>query len=1390
MSRIGFSRVVKTKMSNYLWITFLGFIISTCFPTHAQNKAVFSSIQYITANEGLSQSEVTAIIKDRKGFVWIGTRGGLNRYDGTNIKVYQNEIGNPNSLINNSIEALFEDSSGSIWIGTKSNGISRFLPDVGRFENIRSFINDSHIDPDFRVVSIAEDANKLIWIGTWGKGLYIYNPSNGRLKQVLNQFVVNDIYKSTNGNMFAATSFGIFVFDTNGVQLQHLQLGDMTSIWEEKRSGKFYFGSWGLGLTSYDPKTEIIERFQIDESDPKSLTSNNAYALFGGENDVLWIGTWGGGLNRFNLKSKTFAAYDLASNNEFGGVELYQDVISIYKDELGVLWFGTNGGGIAKVDKRSGQFGYVKGSDSNKGLPNEPIWAALKDSRDNFWIGIKGNKNLFYSNNNESFKKVLIPNDFPRFVKNRKRGVRAIYEDLDSNMWIGDNNGLYKINLSGASPKLLPVQIRTVKNSPASILNKVTVLFQSSDSIFWIGTQQRGLYKSTAKGNPSNQSFKVVLERQRITAIVEDKTKNLWIGTYNGLVEYIKETGELVYYAKQYGENGGLSSNIIISLHKDKNDNLWIGTPNGLNLANRNNDGSLVFRTYQEKDGLPNNYIHSILEDELGDLWVSTNKGISHFNIEKGSFYNYDVNDGLQSNSFMENVAFKDRLGKLHFGGIYGLNSFYPNTIENSAIPKVIINEFRINGQEITPNEELNGRRILEKSIEFSESVILKNSENIFSISYTALDFHSSSRYAYTFMMEGLDDEWRATTSEKSVTYSNLDPGDYKFKVKAAFGEDKNEASITTLKIKVLPPFWRTWPALVLYVFVFAGLLLLYRYVINQQHELKHKLNAARLNRKKNEELAEMKTRFFTNVAHEIRTPLSLISGPVETLIEDTLTNEQRNSYLSTIHYHTKRLNHLVGQLLDFRKAESGKMTLQVAQGNFAKFVNEIFLSFRDLADSKGIVFNMDIVSNEVPLVYDRSKMEIVLFNLLSNAFKYTNDWVKLNVSVYTLPSLSKAQKRKFPNGYCRIEVEDNGQGMNKEVMDRVFDRFYQLANIESMNIIGTGIGLALVKNIVELHCGEIRVSSKPDKGSVFTIDIPLGDSHFTTEQFISNFKKAEDPIHYQISEVLIQNKELIDSNGYSKKDAPKILIVEDNPEIRHFLRAVFSDFNILEAINGEEGLKILNNEQPDIIISDLMMPEMDGLSFCKAIRSNEATLHIPIIMLTARTAALFEEKGYDSGVDIYVTKPFSPKVLRSQVERLLDGHKKLRDYFSKKITLSKIDKQAPSMDQKFLNEVMDLVENNLSNDKLNRDFIASKMAVSPSTLYRKIKSLTGLDITVFIRSIRLKKAAQMIIDKEDTISGIAYSVGFNDPKYFRKCFVKQFGVNPSQFIKTHNYVD
>jgi signal transduction histidine kinase/DNA-binding response OmpR family regulator/streptogramin lyase len=1338
--------------------------------TNGQQQDYFSNIQYITANEGLSNGEVTAILQDSKGFLWIGTRGGLNRYDGNNIKIFQNEIGNPNSLINNSIETLFEDSKGQIWIGTKSNGVAIYNPEFDRFEPIHSTLNELN---EKNIIKIAESSNNDIWMGTINSGLYIYNPKKHTVQHLHGSQTITDILKTKNDKMWVANGVKAYIYDKYGKNLKQTELIGISSLIEDEVSGLIYYVTNKDGFYSYDTLSEEIIKYELSINPFNKTRHSNVYYIYQDKDRTIWIGAWGGGAFRFDINTRKTINFSLHSSLAKGSSELYNDVLYIYQDKLGALWFGTNGGGLCKIDHKANKFGGVSFNQKNKNLPNEPIWSILKDQNERLWIGIKGNKNLYYSENDTVFNQKKIPRPH---IENVKGGIKVIYQDLNKKIWIGGNQFLNEVQGTNTNLKINQINLKQ-----HGIVGKITTIYQTTDSIFWVGLQQNGLRKSKSAGNPRNQVFESLLEDYRISAFLQDSGDHIWVGTYSGIQHYQSSTNNFKRYFKNTKKLGSISSDIIICLFEDSKGNIWIGTPNGLNLMIRNKNNPISFKSFQVKDGLPNNYIQAILEDDRENLWISTNKGISKFNIENETFYNYDVNDGLQSNSFMESSASKGTQGKLYFGGIYGLNHFHPDSIKNNSPPKVVLTGLKIAGQEVLTQTNYKGRTILKNAIEYENEILLFHNENNFSIEYAALDL-SSSVNSFKYKMEGLDKEWQTSTSQKNVTYSNLNSGKYIFKVKAANDNLNNVRPETRLKIEILAPFWETWQAFALYVLMFLGLLYLYRYIITQQSILKNNLELEKLERKKEEELTKMKTQFFTDIAHEFRTPLSLISGPVETLIENDLSEEQRKGQLSTIHYHTKRLLSLIGQLLDFRKSESGKMTLQVAKGNFAKFTHEIFLSFKDLAASKNIEFNLNLNNETVPLTYDRNKLEIVLCNLLSNAFKYTSSTIDVNLSIKGLELNTPDSLPEFEHGYCKVSVKDNGNGMSKDVAERIFDRFFQNSNSKTINQIGTGIGLALVKNIMELHNGNVFVKSQLNQGSEFIIQIPLGESHFSKDQFISDFKKAEDPTHYQVARTL---KDYTKTTNTVDSNLPTLLIVEDNPEIRSYIRIIFQDnYTIIEAENGVIGLKKAVEHLPQIIITDLMMPEMDGMTLCGELSAKEETLHIPIIMLTARTAAVFKEKGYNSGADIFVTKPFNPGVLKAQVEGLLKSRTKLKDYFGKKITLLPTEIDGSSAEEEFLNRVMILVEDNLTNEKLNREFLASKMAVSPSTLYRKIKGITELDITIFIRSIRLKKAAQMILNKEDNISGIAYHVGFNDPKYFRKCFVKQFGVTPSKFGK------
>lgn len=1369
---------------------------------NAQDLNSFTSISYITADNGLSQGEVTRIIQDQKGFLWIGTRGGLNRYDGYQFEVFKNEIGNPNSLINNSVESLFEDRKGNIWIGTKSGGVSCYNPAFDVFTHHQTSSRDTNTISGNRVISIAEDQAGKIWLGTWYNGFSIYDPEKNTYTRRLPGVQVSDIVPTDKGEIWIATQLGLYLFDQAGNQLHHYingqNPGDYEKIIVDKEQNCLWIGSWNSGLVRFDLNRRTFFTFEHGPGSPFGPRANIAYTIAKDEAGRIWVGTWGGGLLIFDPRTQQFTKKELATGPYQNAKLVYSEVLCIFQDRSGVTWIGTNGGGLCKINRNENYFGLIQGSTGVPGgFPsNNPVWSILEDHEGTLWIGTKGNGYLSYSRDKgRNFDTLSFPG-LEKFSNGRILGSKALFRRQDNTVWAGTHHGLYQIQTLSEGK----YQLTRAFNEPGQSIRgmKVSSMAETADGSFWIGTQHSGLNRFTPKEGTSTLAFQhyraledtTSLQNQRVSTMLTDRSDRLWVGTYGGLHLYLPETNNFRVFTKTPGDLRSLSSNIILYLHEDRQNRLWIGTPNGLNLAISDAAGNWHFRSFQEADGIPNNYIQSILEDDHGHLWISTNKGITKFDPEKEVFYSYDVSDGLQANSFSEGAAWKGKDGTLYFGGIYGLNYFLPDSIINEpAPPPVFITGFRIFNQEVAVGKSFNKRVILEKELMETEKIILTHRENVFSLEFTALNLRMPHKNAYQYRLLGLEEDWNEVGDQRNVTYTNLRPGTYTFQVNAANNNQYWEENITSMQIQVLPPFWATWQAYVIYALLLVSLLGLYHHITSRQNQLKRNLELAQLERTKDAEVAELKTRFFTNITHELRTPLTLISGPVEELVQEEKIVGKPKDYLFTIHHHTQRLLALVNQLLDFRKAESGNMELQAAPGNMVAFAREVFLSFQPLADKQNIDFQFRAPAGELALYFDRDKMEIVLCNLLSNAFKHTPAGQQIEVSIREAECPGDSRKSSFPAGCCEISIRDNGSGMPKELVDKIFNRFYQIANTDSVKVMGTGIGLSLVESIVQLHRGKVEVQAEPGLGSEFTVHLPLGKAHLQPDQIISNFRNSDDLSQYSRSGLpdrfaVALPIETRDTNPNIDSKI-KLLIVEDNPRIRQFIHRIFEDqYQILEAEHGKAAWEIARQDQPDLIISDVMMPEMDGITLCRMVKDHQATCHIPVILLTARTSNVFQVEGFHSGADAYVTKPFQPRVLRAQVAGMLEARQRLREYFSRKVTLQPSDIEITPADEAFIKSAIEVIESHLDNEALGKEFLAQALAMSPSSLYRRIKSITDLSINAFIRSIRLRRAAQLIQNTQYNISEICYQVGFNDQKYFRKCFREQFGRNPSEYAE------
>jgi signal transduction histidine kinase/CheY-like chemotaxis protein/AraC-like DNA-binding protein len=744
--------------------------------------------------------------------------------------------------------------------------------------------------------------------------------------------------------------------------------------------------------------------------------------------------------------------------------------------------------------------------------------------------------------------------------------------------------------------------------------------------------------------------------------------------------------------------------------------------------------------------------------------------GLFRFNVKKHEFQLFNVSDGLQSNAFSENAACKGANGLMYFGGINGFNVFDPReklTVDASPLSFISL---RVMNEEARPGVKINDREILERSISYTDKITLTHHDKVVTFEVSSLNFTFSEKNQYAFKLEGFDSQWSNFQNTRSVTYTNLKPGTYTLMAKAGNTGNVWVGKPIALQITVLPPPWKTWWAYTLYGSVIIIIVYVIRAIEKKHLRMKEAVQAAGREKLKEKEISEMKFRFFTNVSHELKTPLTLIISPLEELLTLKDMSKPVREKLLLMHRHSGRLLALIHQLLDLRKAESGNMTLAVEQHDFVKFAFEVFESFTHLAERRNIAYSFHSEVDSLLIDFDENKIEMALTNIISNAFKYTPDAGKIccRIAVEKDSTLNKT--------FCNISVEDTGRGMPKNVLDKIFDLYYQVVVVDSVKISGTGIGLSLVKEIMQLHGGLVSVESQVGTGSKFTIKLPL-------KKVASNGSVPPS--------VRIDDEATIDGifhKEISEEEKPLLLIIEDTDELRNYVASLLHDeFHVFQAASGEEGLKCALEKIPDIIISDVMMENMDGFELCNKVKNNVRTSHIPVILLTAKNMPESELSGLDAGADDYIKKPFNPIILIARVRRLLESRKQLKEYYSKKITLQPTNIEITNHDEKFLQKAMAYVEANLLNPDLSAESLGYEMAMSHSTLYRKLKALTGQSINEFTRAIRLKRAAQLLETGQYSVADAALQTGFSEVKYFRNYFKAQFGCLPSEYARTTN---
>lgn len=1344
----------------------------------AQNS--FLMKHYITVENGLSHNEVTSIQQDEQGFIWIGTRGGLNRYDGYEMKIYNQMPGDTNSLINPSIEELYKDSKGNIWIGTKSGGISKYNPQTGQFKN---FVNNYKVVnkyvPVHQSLSFFEDYIGNMWIASYGQGVFIYNEEKKTTRHLLDKSRVISIMGTDDNRIFIGCSGknpGVFEYNyesdslikrlnTSCRQIQYDRARNVLWIVDGDNVGA---GSLDSGLTRYDLRNNKYVVYNIQDKDVKYKNIPFSYfSVFLDSNGKVWLGTWGSGLYVFSPENESFERVKLRPTDRLQLNKDYDAILDIFEDNDKNIWIGTNGAGVCMIADRLKFNSIGTGEFFDEGLKNVRIMSVLEDTKGNLWMGTIGD-GLVWSPDRIRFYNVEGPS---RLSKDRFFVIKYLFEDSGGTIWVGTNLGQFYIKFKSGVPTL-----HSANSDWDNIaFQRVIVSMNESDDFLWLGSLKTGIYLVDKKTKQLIRNYAIdvkgsdQLKSNRISYIFKDSRERMWLGTYNGLYVFNYKDSTINLVEDYYHTEGMFTGNIITSIGEDNIGNIWIGTPNGINRITFENDQSIKIKYYTEEDGLASNFIKGIANDKKGGIWFSTNTGITRFFNTDESFINFDHTDGVQGNSFIEASSFINAKGEIFFGGTYGLTFFNPDQIQVlQYTPKTIFTGLKILNKDIEINKRYQGKEVLKKSISVTDELRLNYNQNNFELYFSAIDYISDGHNKYKYILQNQSNKWNLLDERRFVVFNNLSPGEYVLKIKSANKHGVWSKEPLQLKIIVEPPFWRTWYALVFYILFALVLVSIVRWNAIKQVRLSNSLEMEKVHHEQDLKITEMKIRFFTNISHEFKTPITLILAPLKEILskkDKYQLNEELTHKIHIIQNNALRLMKLVNQLISFRKTESGEMKLRASNSNLKEFMTEVTNSFNDLANINGIDFKCKINLNQEYIWFDRDKLEIVLNNLISNAFKYTKENGKIEVSVYD------------EEEEVLISVNDNGPGIPSHELDHIFERFYSIEKSDYYS--SSGIGLALTKKMIELHKGNISVSSEPNVYTEFIVSLPKGKKHLLTEEIVVEEEKEPIAIKSNFSiSTTIRNS----SNNYEDGEF-NILVVDDNQDVCQYLLEILQPYyNVETANNGFDGLNKIETFTPHLIISDVMMPKMDGFNFFEEVYSNEKMSMIPFIFLSANSDEELKLQGTKIGAVDFIHKPFDPMLLLEKVKNILLRNKALQQQFGKSISIEPSALEISTLEEKFIKEMYKQIEENLHDTQFTSEVLANKLNRSYSSLNRKVKKITNLSTAELIRSFRIKRAALLLNDKDKTVSEIAYEVGFNDVKHFRTVFQKQYKCSPSKY--------
>lgn len=1343
-------------------LLFLGLILQVLALT-ASTSSIFKNLGL---KEGLSNGFVNDMIIDGQGFIWAATESGLTRIAGTKCTIFKN---NNSNIDNDGIVGLYYNKeSNSIWILFKNGHIDVFDCKT------QQFIHFTQKIPKKSVADIKGAADGGIWIAYYDGTIQHYTPKNQKFSTISNKRLPNikngirSITDDGNDHLYIGLRIeGLYVYNLrtqktkyfrhNPNDPQSLPGDNVRSICIDHAKNIWVGTNLGLGLL--DPFTGKFKVFKHIANNPASLAGDNIHQIIEMNDRTLWIASDIGGISVLDLN---LYKNPLTEELKFSQITKENSGLSsnnnrrIIQDSFGNIWIANYSMGIDFIAKSAASINTLQ----YMGKALEEVTGLYCDHQGNLWIG-QDNLMSLYQNG-----KLMQTWNFSSYLSNSSSSIYVFEEDKKGNIWCGtSDNGVLKFN---------PHTHSFTRISYAQNLD-VHALCENAQGKMWVGTEAGIFSVENDKINKEQELNRQMGKNPTIIySIKEDNYGQIWIGTLDrGVFVFSKQMKLIVHLT----EKNLLATNSINHIIKDADGGIWMATMRGLAyVQNPLQPGAI--KNYNERYGIKDSHIRAISQDKQGNIWVSMFSGIACLNIHKQRFYNYDYESGIPTSNFVEASAVTTPDGTIYFGSPGGICFFNPQQLTE---PKAV-----------SPIQIINCERVGKLSDQFASRLISPNKEgiiylshddNTFKINFTIKDFSQEGNVEYSYMMKGLDDQWYETEGDNEVTFRNLKPGDYTFIIRAKLkNQDWEDASTAEMKVVVNPPLWLTWWAKLCYVLLIMGILGYFFRSYQKQLLLRNSLVQEKWESKQRQQVNEERLRFFTNITHELRTPLTLILGPLEDLMEDKEIAERVHHKIGCIHASAERLLNLINDILEFRKTQTQNRKLTVAKANLGAFVREIGVRFKDLNQNSRLNIRLNIKTGVPELYFDSEVINTVINNLMSNAIKYTPEG-SITLSL-TMPE----------NNTVAIAVEDTGYGIDKDALPHICDRYYQENGNHQAS--GTGIGLALVKSLATLHQAELTVESEKGRGSKFTFSLKADRTY-------------PEALHKDDNQDLATAENAEENETTSKEPTedirPLLLIVEDNADIRLYIEeSLHEDYRIIQACNGREGMEQAFSKVPDIIVSDIMMPEMDGIKMTHILKEDIRTSHIPIILLTAKTSINDQEEGYDSGADSYLTKPFSAKLLHSRIRNILSGRRRLADYIvqknislfetsadeqqtSQKATEEKEDAmtcQISNLDKKFLEKLNKLIENHISTDDLDMAFMTDKMAMSHSTFYRKVKALTGMSANEYIKKAKLRHSMTLLKKGEYSIAEVAILAGFNNLGNFRESFKREFGKSPSEILK------